>query len=753
VVDDQITAGEDELPFDPPLAPVAADRDEANPPAAGSAIDGLAVSTVARSGRAHLVYVSETLAALLGYEPHQLLGREPGVVIHPRTPAAQLDAVADIVDAGSQAVVRLALAHADGTAVEVQATYLAVPTAGGPPAYLSLYRQLGGGSPLERVLAAQALALDRVAKGGDLQDVVRHVVERVEHLAGAGRAWFALVERAGGVKPLLWGDHDPETVAAALEAAWGSRWRRQVVTVRVDELPEEVAGPLRDRDVHALWLVPVGGADGRPSGLLAVARPDHSAPTADQRQLLAHLARVTSVAVQRSQSEASLAHQVLHDPLTQLPNRALIMDRLEQAIARLGRDRTTLAVLLVDIDRFKAINDTRGPLTGDRVLVEVSRRLRRSVRLGDTVGRLAGDQFLAVCVAVDFEHDVATMAERVIEMVSAPITVDGTEIRLTASAGVVLVDRPGRSAAAVISSAESALRQAVEAGRGRWAIYNEGLQRRVVVRHEVEQALHVALTDDELLLHYQPLVELRTGHMVGVEALIRWERPGHGLLAPGAFIDIAEETGLIVPLGRWAIDEACRHLAAWPADERGRRPFITVNLSARQLCDEDLVGTVVAALDRHRLEPESLGFEVTESVRVDDVESAWTSLRRLSDLGCRLAIDDFGIGYATLDHLRRFSMAHALKIDRSFVAGLGCSREDTAIVSASVALAKSLGLLVVGEGVESYDQLAELRALGVDQAQGYVISPPVPIERAHELWHIGQLVLGSSPWVPPGGGL
>jgi diguanylate cyclase (GGDEF)-like protein len=744
VADECITPREEQLPFDPPLAPVALLGVDHEPSRPSPAIDGLAVSTVARSGRAHLVYVSENLAALLGFEPHELLGREPGVLLHDRTPDAQLDAVADIVDSGAQAVVRLFLAHAAGHPVEVHATFVAVPSAAGAPTFLAVYRELGARSRVQRVLEEQALTLDRIARGGELSDVLAHVGERVEHLAGQGRAWFALVDRAGALHPLLCGDHDPDLVVAGLESAWRSRSRRTVEPLRVEDLPDDVAGPLVDSGVRGLWLAPVVGADNRSTGLLAVAHPDPFSPSADERELLAHLARVASVAVERSQSEASLAHQALHDPLTQLPNRALIMDRLEQAVARLGRDRSSLAVLLVDIDRFKVINDTRGPLAGDQVLLEVSRRLRRSVRLGDTVGRLGSDQFLAVCVAVEGQHDVAAMAERILDAVSAPIALEGGEMRLSASVGVVLLDRPGQSAAAVVSSAESALEQAVGDGRGRWSLYEEGLQQRVVVRHEVEQALHVALTDAELILHYQPLIELRSGHMVGAEALIRWDRPGHGLLAPGAFIDIAEETGLIVPLGHWAIDEVCRQLAAWPPAADGRHPFVTVNLSARQLADEALVSTVVAALARHGVDAALLGFEVTESVRIDDVELASSSLRRLSSLGCRLAIDDFGIGYATLDYLRRFSMAHALKIDRSFVAGLGSSREDTAIVSASVALANSLGLSVVGEGVETYEQLHTLRSLGVDLAQGYVISPPVPVDRARELWDLGQLVRGSS---------
>jgi len=260
------------------------------------------------------------------------------------------------------------------------------------------------------------------------------------------------------------------------------------------------------------------------------------------------------------------------------------------------------------------------------------------------------------------------------------------------------------------------------------------------------------MAEQQLVLHYQPLVEIETGRMMGAEALIRWERPGHGLLAPGAFIEIAEDSGLIVPIGAWVIDETCRQLASWPAGPDGERPVISVNLSAKQLAEESLPATVLASLARHGVDPTSIGFEVTESMRVEDIETAISTLKTLAGLGCKLAIDDFGIGYATLDYLRRFSMADTLKIDRSFVSGLGVSREDTAIVSASIALARSLGLSVVAEGVETVDQYQGLDELDCDFAQGYLLSKPVPLDEAHQLWVDRSLIqrdADASRWREP----
>jgi diguanylate cyclase (GGDEF)-like protein len=745
VVEHLSIAVDGQLPFDPPLEPAALAGRSLAPLIPGAAVDGFTVTTVGPGGSAHLVYVHENLARLLGYEPSQLLGRCPSVLVHRQSPDPQLDAIAAIVDAGAQAVVPLHLSAADGRPVLLEGTFLRLPTLGGAPMYLSAYRDPGR-ARLDRLISEQDIALVRLARGGELSEVLAHLAGRVERLAGSGRAWCVLVDRSGDVQPVLCGDHDPDLVVATLAEVQrrGDRSGRAVEVVAVDDLPDELAGVLLERGVQRLWLVRVRCPEERTCGLLAVAHAEPIGPSDAEEQALHHLSQIASLAVERSQAKATLVHQALHDNLTGLPNRTLIMDRLEQAVARLGRDDATLAVLLVDLDRFRVVNELHGPLVGDRVLVEVSRRLRASVRLGDTVGRLGGDQFLAVCVAIDDGADVSTMAERIIDELAVPVDLDGRQVHVTASVGVATVTRPGRSAAALISSAETALHRAARDGRGRWALYEEGSRQRIVVRHEIEQALQLAITEAELLLHYQPVVDLRTGRMVGAEALIRWDRPGHGLLPPAGFIDIAEETGLIVPVGRWAIDETCRDLAEWPGDADGRRPLVSVNLSARQLADPTLVATVLAAVERNGLDPTTLGFEVTESVRVEDLDVASASLRRLAALGCTLSIDDFGVGYATLDHLRRFSMAHVLKIDRSFVSGLGTSREDTAIVSASIALAKSLGLLVIAEGVERPEQFDGLRAPGVELAQGFAISPPVPLDQARSLWEIGQLIDGRS---------
>lgn len=688
------------------------------------------------------MYVSESLASMLGWTPNDLLGRSPELLISPTTPAAQLSAVAAIVEEGKQAVVRLDLRHADGSDIPVQASFLLVPSLPGQaPHFLALYRH----AATDRRRSPDALVdpsemLDSLGYGRELPDVVHHVADRIVAQIPGSDVWIVLCEGGGLIEPVATGSALPDVVTDTARLFTESG--EDLLTRRVDDFPSELRMVLAEAQVHAVWASPLRGPAGVLRGMILVAHGDRSVPHPAEQLMLQQLGRVLTVAIDRSRAEATLAHQALHDPLTQLPNRALILDRLAQAVARLGRDDSRLAVLLVDLDRFKEVNATRGPEVGDAALIEVAKRLRRSVRLGDTVGRMGGDQFLVLCVAMNGETDASAMAKRAVAGIAEPFeTPSGEQLPLSASIGVVLVDRTGSSPASILNSAEAALAKAAEQGRGRFAIFEEGWQRKIVIRHEVEKALSVALSEDELVLHYQPIVETATGMMVGAEALIRWNRPGHGLLPPADFIEIAEETGLIVPVGEWIIDEVCRAISEWPIVLDRKPPQISVNLSARQLSESSLVTTVVSAVERHGIHPEQLAFEVTESMRVEDLETARSTLLRLGSLGCKISIDDFGIGYATLDYLRRFSMANTIKIDRSFVDGLGEHREDTAIVTASIALAASLGLDVVAEGVETSGQFDKLAELNCKYSQGYGFSPPVPLEQVHELWNTGYLII------------
>jgi diguanylate cyclase (GGDEF)-like protein len=447
-------------------------------------------------------------------------------------------------------------------------------------------------------------------------------------------------------------------------------------------------------------------------------------------------------AMRRAFGEAM--HQATHDALTGLPNRSLVLDRLAQALARAERHQQDVAVIFVDLDRFKAVNDTMGHRVGDRVLETVATRLHEVVRPSDTVGRLAGDEFVIVCDDIADDIDVVHLAQRIGAVLAEPMDLDGREVVITASlgiahaagsreaahqaatagAGATLSEE--RAAEDLLRDADVAMYRAKELGRSRLEVFDEALRVRLTERLDTEHSLRRAIQRWEFVLHYQPTVDVVSGRIVSVEALIRWHHPERGLVSPAEFVHLAEETGLIVPIGGWALGEACHQMAYWRREHPELSDLrVSVNLSARQFGDAELVPSVAAVLEASQLPPESLWLEITESVLMDEAECTVETLRELRDLGVHLAIDDFGTGYSSLSYLKRFPV-DVLKIDRSFVDGLGEDSEDQAIVTAVIGMAHALGLRVVAEGVERELQLSELRRLHCDGAQGFLLGRPQP---------------------------
>ncbi|NLD77305.1 MAG: EAL domain-containing protein [Acidimicrobiales bacterium] len=461
--------------------------------------------------------------------------------------------------------------------------------------------------------------------------------------------------------------------------------------------------------------------------MLTILQSDSRAPTTAESPLLERARNLAAIAVERRRFEGRLEHQAVHDVLTGLPNRLLLMDRIEQALAR-GRDQEVdVAVLFIDLDNFKVINDSLGHSVGDRLLEGVAERFRANVRREDTVGRFGGDEFVVVCEGVGGEPGAIEVAETLAAVLAEPVEIDGTEVHVSASIGIAHAADGSADPQALIRDADSAMYRAKDQGRAGHAVFETELHERVVQRLELERALRSALVHGELAVHYQPVVRLADNSIVGVEALVRWDRPGIGVVEPEEFIAVAEETGLVGYLDRWVLTEACQQIAAWRSGGLGSQLRLSVNISARELGDPNLPRLVSDALARAGLTGDALVVEMTESALAADTEGALASLTRLSELGVQIAIDDFGTGYASLDYLRRFSMAHQLKIDRSFVADLDSGRaRDQAIVSASLVLARDLGFVSVAEGVETEGQRAVLTAMGCTLAQGYLYCPPLP---------------------------
>jgi diguanylate cyclase (GGDEF)-like protein/PAS domain S-box-containing protein len=431
----------------------------------------------------------------------------------------------------------------------------------------------------------------------------------------------------------------------------------------------------------------------------------------------------------RKEMEEALTHQTLHDPLTGLPNRLLLLDRVEQALRRLDRHGGRVAILFLDLDRFKVVNDSLGHAAGDRILVQVADRLRGASRPDDTVARFGGDEFVVLCEELLYDDDAVAITDRFAAELARPFTYEGRPISLTASVGIASSAKPDADAAALLRDADAAMYRAKRRGGARYEFFDASLRDQAVARLDVEVGLRRAVERNELRLEYQPLVALEDERIVGAEALLRWEHPRRGRLEPAAFMAVAEETGLIVPMGEWALPEACRQMAAWSRARPGYpAPLLYVNVSVRQLSQPNLVALVTRALERAGMEPENLCIEITESALMYDPLDAETALAAITELGVRVALDDFGTGYSSLGHLRRFPV-DIIKIDRTFVESIGHDRGDAAIVAALTAMARALGLITVAEGVETAEQLAEVRRLGVDQAQGNYFSAPVAPEQ------------------------
>jgi len=425
----------------------------------------------------------------------------------------------------------------------------------------------------------------------------------------------------------------------------------------------------------------------------------------------------------RRELEAELAHQALHDPLTGLPNRTLLIDRLNQALARHQRAGGLVVVAFMDLDRFKLVNDSKGHPVGDALLVALARRLEGALRAVDTVARFGGDEFVMVSECVETDADVAAIATRLTGVLDEPFPLGEEELHISGSVGLA-VARNGETADELIRNADAAMYFAKERERGGFAIYQEPLHAGVVSRLETERDLRRALDEKEFFLHYQPVCSLATAEVVGVEALIRWEHPTRGLVSPADFIPVCEETGLIVPIGEWVLSEAGRQARRW-REEHGISLAVSVNLSARQLLRSDLTALVATMLQDTGADPADLCLEITEGTLLQDMHAAVRHLAALRSLGVRISIDDFGTGYSSLSYLRMLPLDE-LKIDRSFVNHVAEDASAAAIVESVITLGHALGLRVVAEGVETAAQLSTLRDLGCDLAQGYYLARPAP---------------------------
>ncbi len=429
---------------------------------------------------------------------------------------------------------------------------------------------------------------------------------------------------------------------------------------------------------------------------------------------------------ERKRAEEQVKHLAFHDPLTNLPNRLLFNDRLMLAVAQAHRHTQRLAVLFLDLDRFKVINDSLGHSVGDELLRQVAERIQEHVREGDTVARLGGDEFTLLVPGITAEEDAAKIARKVCEAIHDPFWIDGRELFVTTSLGVSVYPSDGHDAETLVRNADSAMYRAKEQGRDNYQLYTPAMNAKAIERLSLESRLRQAVANDEMELHFQPFIDLSTAEVLGAEALIRWRHPELGLIPPGEFIPIAELSGLIVPIGEWVLRTACAQARRWH-DQGFPNLTVSVNLSSRQFQQTDLVSQVSSALADSGLDPDKLDLEITESNAMQNAEHSIKTLWGLKKQGVRISMDDFGTGYSSLNYLKRFPIDR-IKLDQSFVRDLPADKDDAAIAMAVIAMGQSLKLVVIAEGVETEEQLAFLKGHMCDQLQGFLLSRPLPPE-------------------------
>ncbi len=706
-----------------------------------------------------IVYTSPAASELFGYEDGDLSWTDPTSSIHPDDRAQTVEAMGARIAAGSQDPVRFRLLGKDGVWHDVESIardLTSDPDIGG---IVVTTRDVSARVRAETLVADQAAILTLIARGAPLASTLATLCDVLERHVADATCGVLLVDHERQVLGLGAGPRVPMELAQACqniqiggtEDAFGSTAALGSTAVVLDMDTDPRAQSLRDIasrvGVAGLWSTPIFDSNEQGIiGALAMFFGQPHEPSAHQREIVQMFTQIAAIAIERQVAEDLLAHRANHDSLTSLPNRALFLEFLSMSLARSQRDGGTLAVLFLDLDRFKHINDGLGHDAGDELLAQLARRLRETMRPSDVVARFGGDEFTVLCDGLDparAEAQAREVARRLLDAIEQPISIEGEDRKLSASLGIAMAG-PGSTAEGLLRDADAAMYSAKENGKARCEMFDDAMRSTLDARLDLETQLERALERDEFRLFLQPIVDLRSGRCVGAEALLRWQNPDRGLVTPDAFIGLAEETGLIIPIGEWALAEACRTVARW--EEVGLlSPEFTmaVNLSARQVAQSDLAEKVRAVIERAGPMASRICLEITESVLME--ESSVEAMQALRDLGVRLSIDDFGTGYSSLGYLKRFPV-DSVKVDRSFVDGLGTDSEDSAIVTAVVSLGHALGLSVVAEGVETSGQLQELLTLGCDRAQGYWFSGPRDPNEFAGLLHAQPWIDERSAW-------
>ena len=635
-----------------------------------------------------------------GYDRQELLCMNLRQIAAPEFLAVIRESIAARLGGAMPAPLEVDLIAREGNRVAMEVSGRLQFRNGQPVAILCIARDISHRKRVERLEQDRGEVLEMVAQNQPLDAVLRRVEEMIEHYY------------PGAIARILLADG-----SAASERGSGCR--------------------TADADAYQGHLsVPIRAGDGRALGHMEILRPEPWQTTESEQVLLDSKAKLAAIALEHRELTKRLSYQAQHDPLTGLPNRALLEDRLQQAITLARRQAKLVAVLYVDLDRFKFINDTLGHHVGDLLLQQAARRLEGTVRAADTLARPGGDEFVAVLFGIETVRDAEIVGERIMEAMRDPFQVKGHELFASASVGLSVFPEDGEDAATLQKHADVAMYEAKNRGRSRFQRFGSEMNCASSERLEIENQLHWALERGELQLYYQPQFQLPSRQLGGVEALLRWNHPKWGLVLPGRFVPVAEESGLIIPMSLWVLQEACRQHRLWR--RMGYPPVkVAVNVSATQFMRSNLAEKVAEVLAAHEMEPCFLEVELTEGVLMRDAEDSARQIAELRALGVRISIDDFGTGYSSLSYLQRLPIDD-LKIDRCFVQGIDRAAGTQPLVQAIVGLAHGLHMTATAEGVETENELAVVHALGCDKVQGFLLGRPLPAEQMDALLASGR---------------
>lgn len=705
-----------------------------------------------------VAYQSPSGTRLLGHPKTDLEGAKFASLVHPADLGLLRTACAAAADGVRSGPVDVRLRHRTGDWIDVEIAvrhqaedgYLVLTTR-------DARERKRAERKLKRQAEQQSVVADlgaRALEGGELPDLVQMAASEIRRVLGADFVGLHqhVPEREAFV---LFGGVGLESfrrngAAIAAPGSWLEHVRASKRTQIVSDWKHDAAfsetAYFQSSGIASGIGVPVLAPE-RPFGVLSVQAGRPGQFNYDDGVFLQAVANVLAAAIARRESDAAIRHQALHDAITGLPNRTLFEDRLTRVLATARRHHRSLAVLFLDLDNFKRVNDSLGHAVGDQVLQAVARRMSACLRAEDTLARFGGDEFVIVMPEIKGEEDWAYVVDRIGRALAQPLEMEGRQIVTSVSVGVAIGGAldPAKDAHALVRDADLAMYAAKQRGPGKCEVFEKGMYDTAVQRLDLIGDLHRALERDEFRVYFQPIVSLRDHRIVGLEALVRWEHPRHGLLLPASFLALAEETGLMIALGRWVLGQSCRELARWQRSSAANREmYVSVNLSTQEIHASDLVSSVQNALVETSIPPETLVLEITEGVLLSTEDEALERLHELRALGVKLAVDDFGTGYSALSYLQRLPI-NILKIDKAFIDRLDVDEDQERLLNGIIKLAHDVNLATVAEGIETQEQADALKRLQAELGQGFHYSRPAPSAE------IDQLLTGSTPVAPDPG--